>query len=426
MPGYGAPSSYAAEKGSIADHPRIALAILAIVALAAVGVASHRAARAAAAWNVSANGTSSAVTPAQPAAAGDVIVAYAEGDGPDSAGSQSFTVSGCGLSWALLARENAQPGGAEAWAATASTASSCRVTVTAKVKRYPVSITAADYGAAGTPAAAAAHASSGAAQVTLTAPAGADVWMAGDDWDSAISRTLLPGDLLAHQWLSPTGDTYWAESATAPGGNMTIGTSAPAGDQWNAVAVVIPPAGPTPSPTDTSPSPSPTDTSPSPTPTSPSPTPTGTPPSGFASQATTGYQNAPGYPGSLSDCSGVAIQAGATYSFCDFPDGVQLGDSSSKVNNVTFIGCRFGSDASAYAAVAEYSTGTVFSYDTFEPSSVPLGSEPVSPYATPIAPIRAWRGRSSSRSPAGSPSTTPTCGASPTRSTSTSPPSPTR
>ena len=73
-------------------------------------------------------------------------------------------------------------------------------------------------------------------------PSGSALWLAGDDYDNAISRTLLPGDTPVHQKLSSNGDTYWTQQQTAPASGTARSAPAPAGDQWNAVAVVIPPA----------------------------------------------------------------------------------------------------------------------------------------------------------------------------------------
>ena len=92
-----------------------------------------------------------------------------------------------------------------------------------------------------------------------------------------------------------------------------------------------------------------------------------------ADESTTGYQNAPGYPGKLADCSGTAIQSNTTYSFCNFPGGLRI---PAGVTGVTFTGCRFASNDAADADVADYGSAITFSYDTFEPSTVPAGSEP--------------------------------------------------
>jgi hypothetical protein len=103
----------------------------------------------------------------------------------------------------------------------------------------------------------------------------------------------------------------------------------------------------------------------------------------YPNQSNTGYQHAPGYPGSLTDCSKVAIQSNMTYKFCNFPNGLRVGNSSTVLTNVTFIGCRFAANAVSDADVAVYSDNVTFQYDTFEPNTVPMGSEPISPYSAP-------------------------------------------
>jgi len=107
-------------------------------------------------------------------------------------------------------------------------------------------------------------------------------------------------------------------------------------------------------------------------------------PSGFPNASDTGYENAPGYPGQLTNCSGN-IQSNTTYRYCNFPDGLAIGSAKSHPANVTFIGCRFASNAVADANVADYGSNIVFSYSTFEPNTAPAGVGPTSPYASPMA-----------------------------------------
>jgi hypothetical protein len=108
------------------------------------------------------------------------------------------------------------------------------------------------------------------------------------------------------------------------------------------------------------------------------------PPSGFPDASTTGYLNAPGYPGQLTNCSDD-IQSNTTYRYCDFPNGLAIGSAQSHPTNVTFIGCRFASNATDDADVADYGSNIVFAYSTFEPSTVAAGPGPASPAAAPIA-----------------------------------------
>jgi hypothetical protein len=108
------------------------------------------------------------------------------------------------------------------------------------------------------------------------------------------------------------------------------------------------------------------------------------PPAGFPRAANTGYEHAPGYPGHLKNCNNVRIRSNTTYKFCNFTNGMAIGSAHSHPVNVTFIGCRFASNAVVNADVADYGSHVVFSYSTFEPSTVVAGPGPSSPYANPI------------------------------------------
>jgi hypothetical protein len=134
-------------------------------------------------------------------------------------------------------------------------------------------------------------------------------------------------------------------------------------------------------------SPSPTSSPPSTPGSSPTPIPSSSsgPPSGFPDATNTGYENAPGYPGSLKDCNSVVIRSNTTYQFCDFSHGLTVGSAGYHPTNVTFIGCRFASNLVNDANVADYGARIVFSYDTFEPSTVPSGPGPTSPATAAIA-----------------------------------------
>jgi hypothetical protein len=107
--------------------------------------------------------------------------------------------------------------------------------------------------------------------------------------------------------------------------------------------------------------------------------------SSFPGPTNTGLRNAPGYPGSLTDCSSLIIKSNTTYRFCDFPDELFIGSATKLVENVTFVGCRFASHKVDDANVADYGQNITFSYSTFEPNTVPINSEPISPHAKPIS-----------------------------------------
>jgi hypothetical protein len=79
--------------------------------------------------------------------------------------------------------------------------------------------------------------------VTTTAPTSL-VFAVGNDWDRSIARTLPTGLVSLDQWVdTQIGDTYWSEYTNQPTGaagtSVTIGTTAPTGDQWNLAAVEI-------------------------------------------------------------------------------------------------------------------------------------------------------------------------------------------
>lgn len=85
---------------------------------------------------------------------------------------------------------------------------------------------------------------------------------------------------------------------------------------------------------------------------------------GFANSSTTGYRNAPGFPGALTDFTG-SLQSHQVYKFVNFPDGLLIPIG---VINVVFFGCRFASNAITDAAVAIYGDDITFAYSSFEPS----------------------------------------------------------
>jgi hypothetical protein len=54
----------------------------------------------------------------------------------------------------------------------------------------------------------------------------------------------------------------------------------------------------------------------------------------------------------------------------DFPGGVSIGSTSNLVQNVTFYGCRFSSNAVDMWDVVNFGDNITFNYDTFQPSAV--------------------------------------------------------
>jgi hypothetical protein len=73
--------------------------------------------------------------------------------------------------------------------------------------------------------------------------AGNWVFAVGNDWDKAIGRTPVSGQVLVHQRIdTQSGDTFWVQSTAAPSladGLVDIHDTAPTTDQWNYAAVEI-------------------------------------------------------------------------------------------------------------------------------------------------------------------------------------------
>jgi hypothetical protein len=197
---------------------------------------------------VTVNGRNTVTTPAfTTALAGDVLLAFVSADGPATAGSQTATVSGAGLTWKLVARENASFGDAEIWTATAPTQLS-NMTVTSTLGRtgYDQSLSViSEQMSNGVGATAIAAAKSGSPSLTLTTTGpGSLVFAVGHDWDNAIGRTLAPNQTMLYQNVdTAVGDTAWSQYTTAviPGAlvPVTMSDTAPTGDQWDLAAVEL-------------------------------------------------------------------------------------------------------------------------------------------------------------------------------------------
>jgi hypothetical protein len=179
-------------------------------------------------------------------AANELVVAFVAGGGPKGAGKQAYTVSGAGLTWTLAKRSNTQSGDSEIWWARASgTLSSQTVRATPTAGNFHGSLTVVAFAkAAGIGVTAAAGAATGAPDLPLpNTGAGSWVYAVGNDWDNAIARTPVSGQVIVHQRVdNAAGDTFWVQSTAAPNtaaGTVDIHDSAPTSDQWNYAAVEI-------------------------------------------------------------------------------------------------------------------------------------------------------------------------------------------
>ncbi|HEX7285213.1 MAG TPA: N,N-dimethylformamidase beta subunit family domain-containing protein [Candidatus Angelobacter sp.] len=208
--------------------------------------------------NVSRDGSTASTTIATPAfstkATNELLLAFIATDFISGTNTTVTGVAGGGLTWKLVQRTNVQSGTAEIWTAFASTALT-NVTVTATVSQSVVSsITLVSFtgvdttsgatlpnaiGATGT-----GNSARGAPTASLvTTRSNSWVLGVGNDYDNPIARTLGAGQTLVHQFLTPTGDTYWVQmqSATTPlsGTSVTINDTAPSTDRYNLSIVEV-------------------------------------------------------------------------------------------------------------------------------------------------------------------------------------------
>jgi hypothetical protein len=175
----------------------------------------------------------------------DLVVAFVAFDGPLNV-PQTATVSGGGLIWQLLKRSNTQSGTAEIWVAKATDfLSGVTVTSQSGFGGYHGSLTVIAFtNASGPGIVGQAGAPTGAPDIYLPGiTAGNWVFAVGNDWDRAVARNPVSGQLLVHQDIDQVvGDTYWVQSTTAPSvadALVDIHDSAPTNDQWNYAAVEI-------------------------------------------------------------------------------------------------------------------------------------------------------------------------------------------
>jgi hypothetical protein len=179
-------------------------------------------------------------------AANELIVAFVSSDGPSGSGQQTFTVAGSGLTWTLAKRSNGQSGDAEIWWARASgTLTAQTVTATPSGGGFHGSLVVVTFTkAAGIGVTAASSAASGAPDLSLAnTGAGSWVYAVGNDWDNAVARTPVSGQVIVHQRTDTSaGDTFWVQSTTAPNasaGTVDIHDSAPTADRWDYAGVEI-------------------------------------------------------------------------------------------------------------------------------------------------------------------------------------------
>jgi hypothetical protein len=189
-------------------------------------------------------------------AGNELLLAFVSTDDPGTGTNITVTgVAGGGLTWALVVRSNTQRGTSEIWRAF-SAAALTNVTVAATLSKSVnsslavMSFTGVDTsgtngsGAIGATASTSSNAGAPTASLKTTRNNSLVVGV-GNDYDNPIARTLGANQTLIHQFLSPTGDTYWMQRQTSvtpvSGTNVTINDTAPAGDQYNlAICEILP------------------------------------------------------------------------------------------------------------------------------------------------------------------------------------------
>ncbi len=197
--------------------------------------------------SVNSSGTTATTAAFSTAQAGEMLFAFVAADGPRSAGSQSVTVSGAGLTWTLVSQANSQFGTSEVWSAPAA-AKLTGVTVSSTETRtgfHQMLTVVALQSTSGVGAIQTLSASSGAPSLSMTTTkAGSLVFGVGNDWDDAIARTLGSGQTLTNQWVDTgAGDTFWVQRTSNPttsaGQVVTINDTAPTADRWNLAAIEV-------------------------------------------------------------------------------------------------------------------------------------------------------------------------------------------
>jgi hypothetical protein len=189
------------------------------------------------------HGTTSVTDSLTPSKHGELVVDYVTAGGPAS-GPQSVTVSGSGLTWTRVARENSTRGDAEVWVAHAGTKSPVNVTAKAAHAGFPIAQTEVAYhNATGIGASGTFFSASGAPTGTIaTTQDSSRVWGVGFDPAAAKGPTPGPGQKLFTQ-TKAGGTTSWVQSVTQPtsaaGTSVTINDTAPATDPYNLVVVEI-------------------------------------------------------------------------------------------------------------------------------------------------------------------------------------------
>jgi hypothetical protein len=174
-----------------------------------------------------------------------LLVAFVAYDGPRDT-RQTARVSGAGLGWRLVMRANTQLGTSEIWAARPGyVLRDVNVSARPAVAGFHGSLVVLAFSnAAGTGITGRAGAPRGAPDIYLPGvSAGNWVFAVGNDWDRAVPRVPVAGQVLVHQRVdTAVGDTFWVQATAAPStanALVEIRDVSPTSDQWNYAAVEV-------------------------------------------------------------------------------------------------------------------------------------------------------------------------------------------
>ena len=189
-------------------------------------------------------------------AGNELLLAFVEASNVDPGATTVTSVTGGGLTWALVGRTNTQRGTSEIWRAFAPAALT-GASVTANLSQWAAAaITVVSFkgvdtsgtgGSGAIGATGSGNALTGAPTASLlTTRNNSYVFGGGSDWDGATARTLGSGQTLVSQFLGTDGDTFWVQRTTNPvaavGTTVTINDTAPATHRYNLTLVEILPA----------------------------------------------------------------------------------------------------------------------------------------------------------------------------------------
>ncbi|HEY7209270.1 MAG TPA: carboxypeptidase regulatory-like domain-containing protein, partial [Bryobacteraceae bacterium] len=187
----------------------------------------------------------------------ELLLAFIGADRLSASSNTSVSsVTGAGLTWALVKRTNTQNGTAEIWRAFAVSPLT-NVTVTATLNQsVQSSLTVLSFsgvdttgtnGSGAIGASGGGNAQSGAPTATLvTTRNNSWVFGVGVDYDNPTARTVGANQSLVHQFLSPSGDTYWVQMQNNPtplsGTSVVVNDTAPTADRYNLSICAVQPA----------------------------------------------------------------------------------------------------------------------------------------------------------------------------------------